>query len=125
MARDLVILAAVKGRKRQRRSLVNDQISVALLGIDGFAVTAAQQVDGEIHIAVELDGTVPVGCPECGIIPTPAALKERKTVRVRVSRLAAVRWCWRGPNVAGVVSNRPVTANRSPKPTPRCCHAAC
>lgn len=62
---------------------MDGQVSVALLGLDGFAVTAAEEIEGEMHVAVQTDGSVPVGCPECGVIPAPAALKDRTTVRVR------------------------------------------
>lgn len=59
------------------------QTSVALLGLDGFAVTGVDEVDGEVHVHVELDKSVAVGCPECGVVPAPAALKDRNTVRIR------------------------------------------
>ena len=59
------------------------QVSVALLGLDGFAVVGVEQIDGEVHIGVESDGTHPVGCPVCGVVPAPGALKDRSTVQVR------------------------------------------
>ena len=48
---------------------MDGQVNVALLGLDGFAVTGIEEVDGELHIGVKTDGSWPVGCPDCSGVP--------------------------------------------------------
>ena len=50
-----------------------------LLGLDGFAVLAAEVVAGEWQFVVQTTVTV-VGCTSCGV---RSALHGRRTVRVR------------------------------------------
>ncbi len=50
--------------------------AVALVGMDGFRLLAAAEVDGELHQLVETTATV-VGCPGCG---TRARSKGRRKV---------------------------------------------
>ncbi len=59
--------------------------AVALVGMHGFRLLAAVEVDGELHQLVETTATV-VGCPVCG---TRAASKGRRKVRVGTCPLAA------------------------------------
>ena len=66
--------------------------AVALVGMDGFRLLAAAQVDGELHQLVETTAAL-VGCPECGV---RAVSKGRRKVRVRDlpsgGRRAVVVW---------------------------------
>ena len=75
--------------------------AVALVGMDGFRLLAAVEVDGELHQLVETTATV-VSCPGCG---TRARSKGRRKVRVRdlpaAGRRAVVVWwkrIWRCPD---------------------------
>ena len=64
-----------------------------LLGLDGFAVLAAQVVAGEWQLTVQTTATV-VGCVACGV---RAELHGRRTVRVRDLPVGGrpVVLCWR------------------------------
>jgi transposase len=66
--------------------------TVALLGLDGFAVLAAAEVDGELHQLVETTADR-VGCPACGVVAVPHG---RRRVWVRDlpagGRPVALRW---------------------------------
>lgn len=53
--------------------------AVALLGLEGFVVRAAEVIDGELHQMIETTATR-VGCATCGVI---ASLHDRREVRVR------------------------------------------
>ncbi len=75
--------------------------AVALVGMDGFRLLAAAEIDSELHQLVETTATV-VGCAGCG---TRAACKGRRTVRVRDlpagGRRVVVVWrkrTWRCPD---------------------------
>jgi transposase len=75
--------------------------AVALLGMDGFRLVAAAEVDGELHQLVETTATT-VGCASCG---TRATSKGRRRVRVRDlpagGRPVVVVWSkriWRCPD---------------------------
>ncbi len=75
--------------------------AVALVGMDGFALLAAAEIDGELHQLVETTAAV-VGCPGCG---TRAVSKGRREVRVRDlpagGRRVVVVWrkrIWRCPD---------------------------
>ncbi len=75
--------------------------AVALVGMHGFRLLAAVEVDGELHQLVETTATV-VGCPGCG---TRAVSKGRRKVRVRDlpaggRRAVTVWWkrIWRCPD---------------------------
>ena len=79
----------------------DSQSVVALVGMDGFRLLAAAEIDGELHQLVETTSTV-VGCPGCG---TRAASKGRREVRVRDlsagGRPVVVVWrkrIWRCPD---------------------------
>jgi transposase len=79
----------------------SSEIAVALVGMDGFRLLAAAEVDGELHQLVETTATV-VGCPACG---TRARSKGRRDVRVRDlpagGRRVVVVWrkrIWRCPD---------------------------
>ncbi len=79
----------------------HSQNVVALVGMDGFRLLAALEMDGELHQLVETTATV-VGCPECG---TRALSKGRRDVRVRDlpagGRRVVVVWSkriWRCPD---------------------------
>jgi transposase len=52
--------------------------AVAVLGLEGFVLLAAVEVDGELHQLVETSATV-VGCPGCGI---RALSKGRRRTKV-------------------------------------------
>ena len=66
-----------------------------LLGLDGFAVLAAQVAGGEWQLEVQTTATV-VGCQGCGV---RAELHGRRTVRVRDlpigGRPVVLWWCKR------------------------------
>ncbi len=53
--------------------------AVAVLGMEGFVLLAAVEVDGELHQLVETEATA-VGCPGCG---TRALAKGRRRTKVR------------------------------------------
>ncbi len=53
--------------------------AVAVLGLEGFVLLAAVEVDGELHQLVETEAAV-VGRPGCG---TRAASKGRRRTRLR------------------------------------------
>jgi transposase len=79
----------------------SSESAVALVGMDGFRLLAAAEVDGELHQLVETTATV-VGCPGCG---TRARSKGRRKVRVRDlpaggRRVVVVWWkrIWRCPD---------------------------
>jgi transposase len=79
----------------------DSQSAVALVGMDGFRLRAATEVDGELHQLVETTASV-VGCPGCG---TRARSKGRRNVRVRDlpagGRRVVVVWrkrIWRCPD---------------------------
>lgn len=79
----------------------SSESAVALVGMDGFRLLAAAEVDGELHQLVETATTV-VGCPGCG---TRARSKGRRKVRVRDlpaggRRVVVVWWkrIWRCPD---------------------------
>ncbi len=79
----------------------HSESAVALVGMDGFRLLAAAEVDGELHQLVETTATV-VGCPACG---TRAVSKGRRDVRVRDlpagGRRVVVLWrkrVWRCPD---------------------------
>ena len=57
----------------------DSESAAALLGMDGFRLLAAVEVDGELHQLVETTAAV-VGCSGCG---TLALAKGRREVRVR------------------------------------------
>lgn len=57
----------------------HNESAVALIGLDGFRLLAAVEVDGELHQLVETTAEI-VGCPGCG---TRALSKGRRDVRVR------------------------------------------
>ena len=74
--------------------------AVAVLGMEGFVLLAAVEVDGELHQLVETTATV-VGCGSCG---TRALSKGRRRVRIRDlpagGRRVVVVWSkriWRCP----------------------------
>ena len=73
----------------------DSQSAVALVGMDGFRLLVAAEIDGELHQLVETTATV-VGCPGCG---TRALSKGRRSVRVRDlpagGRRVVVVWCKR------------------------------
>ena len=76
-----------------------DSIGV-LIGLDGFRLVGAVEVDGEVWQLVETTETV-VGCSACG---TRARPKDRRTVRLRdlavAGRPAVLGWrkrIWRCP----------------------------
>ena len=64
----------------------------ARLGLDGFAVLAAAEVDGELHQLVETTAAR-VGCPACGVV---AVCHDRRRVWVRdlPSGGRPVTLCW-------------------------------
>jgi transposase len=79
----------------------DSQSAVALVGMDGFRLLAALEVDGELHQLVETTASA-VGCPGCG---TRARSKGRRNVRVRDmpagGRRVVVVWrkrIWRCPD---------------------------
>jgi DNA-directed RNA polymerase subunit RPC12/RpoP len=77
-----VILGAVEGTRESRRPLVGferSESAVAVLGLEGFVLLAAVEVDGELHQLVETEAGI-VGCPGCG---TRALSKGRRTTKVR------------------------------------------
>lgn len=53
--------------------------AVAVLGLEGFVLLAAVEVDGELHQLVETEDIV-VGCPGCG---SRALAKGRRRTKVR------------------------------------------
>ncbi len=53
--------------------------AAALLGLDGFVLTGALEVDGELHQLVETTASR-VGCSGCGVMATPHG---RRVARVR------------------------------------------
>ena len=55
------------------------ETDVAVLGLEGFVLLAAVEVDGELHQLVETGAAV-VGCPGCG---TRAVSKGRRRTKVR------------------------------------------
>ncbi len=57
----------------------SSESAVALVGMDGFRLLAATEIDGELHQLVETTADV-VGCGRCG---TRAASKGRRKVAVR------------------------------------------
>jgi len=57
----------------------SSESAVALVGMDGFRLLAAAEIDGELHQLVETTADV-VGCGRCG---TRAASKGRRKVAVR------------------------------------------
>jgi transposase len=57
----------------------DSESAVALVGMDGFRLLAAAEVDGELHQLVETSAAF-VGCGRCG---TRAVSKGRRKVRVR------------------------------------------
>ena len=63
-----------------------------LLGLDGFAVLATAEVDGELELLVETTAGL-VGCPGCGAV---ARSKDRRPTWVRDLPLAGrpVVLCW-------------------------------
>jgi len=75
--------------------------AVAVLGLEGFVLLAAVEVDGELHQLVETEATV-VGCARCG---TRAVSKGRRRTRLRDlasgGRPVVVVWAkrlWRCPD---------------------------
>ena len=75
--------------------------AVALLGMEGFVLLAAAEVDGELHQLVETQAAV-VGCRGCG---TRAVSKGRRRTKVRDlssgGRPVVVVWAkriWRCPD---------------------------
>lgn len=75
--------------------------AVAVLGMEGFVLLAATDVDGELHVLVETELTV-VGCRGCG---TRAVSKGRRRTKVRDlpwgGRPVVVVWdkrLWRCPD---------------------------
>ncbi|HEX2273100.1 MAG TPA: transposase family protein, partial [Acidimicrobiales bacterium] len=79
----------------------SSESAVALVGMAGFRLLAAAEVDGELHQLVETTATV-VGCPECG---TRALSKGRREIRVRDlpagGRRVVIVWrkrIWRCPD---------------------------
>ncbi len=75
--------------------------AVALVGMDGFRLLAATEINGELHQLVETTAAF-MGCPGCG---TRAVSKGRRTVRVRDlpagGRRVVVVWrkrIWRCPD---------------------------
>lgn len=79
----------------------SSESAVALVGMAGFRLLVAAEIDGELHQLVETTATV-VGCPACG---TRALSKGRRKVRVRDlpaggRRVVVVWWkrIWRCPD---------------------------
>ena len=79
----------------------HSESAVALVGMDGFRLLAALEVDGELHQLVETTAEV-VGCSGCGV---RAVSKGRRKVRVRDlpagGRRVVVVWSkriWRCPD---------------------------
>jgi transposase len=66
-----------------------------LLGLDGFAVLAAEMVGGEWRLVIQTTAAV-AGCPGCGV---PAQAHGRRTVGVRDlpigGRPVVLCWCKR------------------------------
>ena len=56
-----------------------DEPIVNVLGLRGFALVGAEEVNGELVSVIETTQTL-VGCPSCGSIARP---KDRRTVSVR------------------------------------------
>jgi transposase len=80
----------------------SSESAAALVGMQGFRLLAAAEVDGELHQLVETTATV-LGCPTCG---TRARSKGRRKVRVRDlpagGRRVVVEWwkrIWRCPDL--------------------------
>ena len=80
----------------------HSESAVALVGMDGFRLLAALEVDGELHQLVETTADV-VGCSGCGV---RAVSKGRRKVRVRDlpagGRRVVIVWSkriWRCPDV--------------------------
>lgn len=67
-------------------------VDAALLGLDGFVVLSACEIDGELELLVETTADL-VGCPGCGAV---ARAKDRRPSWVRDLPLAgrAVVLCW-------------------------------
>ena len=93
--------------------------AVALVGMPGFRLVAATEVDGELHQLVETTGTL-VGCGGCG---TRAVSKGRRDVRVRDlpagGRPVVMVWSkriWRCPDPDCEVAS---WSERSPAIAPR------
>ena len=79
-----------------RRPLVGlegSTTTTAVLGMDGFVLVGAEEIEGELVMTVETTVTK-VGCPACG---TRAQSKGRREVAVRdtPSGGRAVRLVWR------------------------------
>src|SRR3974390_3072039 len=81
-----------------------DEPIVNVLGLRGFALVGAEEVNGELVSVIETTQTL-VGCPSCGSIARP---KDRRTVSVRDlgagGRPVLHRWrkrVWSGPDPDG------------------------
>ena len=79
----------------------SSESAVALVGMAGFRLLAAAEIDGELHQLMETTAVV-VGCPRCG---WRAVSKGRRCVRVRDlpagGRRVVVVWrkrIWRCPD---------------------------
>jgi transposase len=93
--------------------------AVALLGLEGFVVLAATEVDGELHQLIETTADR-VGCPGCGVVAVPHG---RRKVWVRDlpagGRPVALRWSKRVWRCEEILCERGSWTERSPAIAPR------
>jgi len=66
--------------------------AVALLGLDGFVVLCAIEVDGELHQRIETTADR-IGCPSCGVLAVPHG-RRRVWVRDLPAGGRPVALCW-------------------------------
>ena len=76
--------------------------AVALLGLEGFVVRSAIEVDGELHQLIETTADR-VGCPSCGVVAVPHG---RRRVWVRDLPAGGRPVALRGPRLPGAHLDR-------------------
>ncbi len=73
-----------------------NEVGVAMLGMSGFSVLEARDVDGELELVVET-GEVVVGCTGCGVRAVSHGRRETLVRDLAVSgRPTRLRWRKRG-----------------------------
>ena len=100
-----------------RRSQVDQHSSASasrLLGLDGFAVLAAEVVAGEWQFVVQTTVTV-VGCTSCGVRSALTAAGRSECV---TCPLVAGRWCRCGASAFGAALSPPARCGPGPSRRP-------